>query len=145
MSYTEEDEPRIRVLTEMGLTNTRPIRIKGVAISPREFLLRCVPPPDVRVRDVAGVMVVVKGEEQRELVCHTYTIVHEYHKKYGVSALAYLTGVPLSIASQVLAKGGVREKGVLPSESAIEPKPFIAQLARRGIKIHETIRRTRVL
>jgi len=145
MSYTEEDEPRIRVLTEMGLTSTKPIQIGEVAVSPREFLLRCAPPPDVRVRDVAGVVVEVKGEEQRERVSRTYTIVHSYHERYGVSALAYLTGVPLSIASQMLAKGDIKEKGVLPPELAIKPQPFTAELARRGVKIHETTTKTRVL
>jgi len=145
MSYTEEDEQRIRVLAEMGLTSTKPMRIGRAAISPREFVIRCAPAPDVRVKDVAGVIVEVKGEEQHEQVSRTHTIVHGYHQKYGVSATAYLTGVPLSIASQMLAKEEIKEKGVLPSELAIEPQPFIAQLARRGIKIHETVTRTSVL
>jgi len=73
------------------------------------------------VKDVAGVMVEVKGEEQREKVTRTYTIVHNYNEEYGVSALAYLTGVPLSIASQMLAREEIREKGVLPSDLAVEP------------------------
>jgi len=145
MSYTDEDEPRIRVLTEMGLTSTKPIRIGEAAVSPREFLLRCAPPPDVKVKDVAGVLVEVKGEEQREQVSRTYTIVHGYQEEYGVSALAYLTGVPLSISSQMLARGDIKERGVLPSEQVVEPQPFVAQLARRGIKITETMKKTRVL
>lgn len=145
MSYTEEDEQRIKILTEMGLTSIKPLQIGTITFSPREFLLRCAPPPDVKVKDVAGIMVEVKGGEQRERVSHTYTIVHKYHEKYGVSAIAYLTGVPLSIASQMLAKGEIREKGVLSSESAIKPQPLIAQLTRRGIQIHETTARTRVL
>ena len=145
MSYTEEDEQRIRVLTEMGLTSTKPVRVGSVDVSPREFLLRCAPPPDVKVKDVAGVTVEVKGEEQRERVSRTFTVVHGYQEKYGVSALAYLTGVPLSIASQMLARGDIREKGVLPPELAIKPQPFIAQLARRGVKIHETTERARAL
>jgi len=39
MSFTSEDEQRIRALAEMGLTSTKPIRIGSVAFSPREFLL----------------------------------------------------------------------------------------------------------
>jgi len=145
MSYTEEDEPRIRVLTDMGLTSTKPIDIKGATISPREFLLRVAPPPDARIKDIAGVVVEVSGEKRTAKVKLTYSIVHQYHAKYGVSAIAYLTGVPLSIASQMLANGEITSKGVLPPETAILPRPFFTELAKRGIKIHETIQTTKTI
>lgn len=145
MSYTEEDEQRIKVLTEMGLTSTEPVTVNGATVSPREFLLRLAPPPDVRVRDAASVLVEVAGESRGEHVKCIYSLVQEYQEAYGVSATAYLTGVPLSIAAQMLARGEIRERGVLPPETAIPAKSFFAELAKRGIKIRETIQRTRTL
>jgi len=145
MTYTEEDEQRIKVLNEMNLTKTEPILVEGVKISPREFLLRVAPPPDVNAKDVAGILVEVTGTKEGEPVKRTYTLVYQYTKKYGVSALAYLTGVPLSIVSQMLAKGDIERKGVLPPETAIKPKALIAELSKRGVNISETIQRTRKL
>jgi len=145
MSYTDEDEQRINILKEMGLTNTKPIVVKGVKMSPREFLLQVAPPPDVKVKDAASIVVEVLGEKEGESTRCTYSLVYQYHEKYGVSALAYLTGVPLSIVSQMLAKGDIEQKGVLPPETAIKPELFIEELGMRRIKINETITKTHML
>jgi len=142
MSYTEEDEQRIRILKEMGLTNTKPVDVEGVKISPREFLLQIAPPPDVKVKDAASIVVEVLGEKDGESVQGVYGLVYEYHEKYGVSALAYLTGVPLSIVSQMLARKDIPEKGVFPPEIAINPEAFIEELGKRNIRIRETITKT---
>jgi len=145
MSYTEEDEQRIRVLTEMGLTSNEPMKVGETAITPREFLLRCAPPPDTDVRDAAGIVVDVIGEKDGESVKCTYDLAYKYHERYKTSALAYLTGVPLSIVSQMLAKGEIQERGVLPPETAVKPEAFTAELAKKGVQIHETIQRTHTL
>jgi len=144
MTYTEEDEQRIKVLTEMNLTKTEPI-LEDVKISPREFLLRVAPPPDVNAKDVAGILVKVTGSKEGESMKCTYNLVYQYNEEYGVSALAYLTGVPLSIVSQMLAKGEIEQKGVLPPETAVKPKALIAELSKRGVNINETIQKTRKL
>ena len=145
MVHREEDEQRIKVLNEMGLTSNEPVNFKGIEISPREFLLRCAPPPDAKAKDVAGAIVEVTGEKGGEKTRCIYSLVYPYHKRYGVSALAYLTGVPLSIASQMLARGEISERGVLPPEAAVKPKPFFAELTKRGTKINETIEINRTL
>jgi len=145
MTYTEDDEQRIKVLTEMDLTKTEPIIVGGIKVSPREFLLRVAPPPDVNAKDVAGILVEVTGEKEGEPMKCTYSLVYQYNEKYGVSALAYLTSVPLSIISQMLAKGEIKQKGVLPPETAIKPTSLIAELSKRGININETIQKTRKL
>jgi len=138
MSYVDEDEQRIRVLNEMGLTRKDPIQIGNMDISPREFLLRCAPPPDVNVRDAAGVVIEVNGEKSGSKVKHTYSLVCKYHEKYGVSALAYLTGMPMSVVTQMLARGDISEKGVVPAETGVKTEPFFSELAKRGVKILET-------
>ncbi|MFP3984484.1 MAG: saccharopine dehydrogenase family protein [Candidatus Bathyarchaeia archaeon] len=137
MSYVDEDEQRIHFLEDMGLTRREPVKVDAVEISPREFLLKCAPPPDVNVRDVAGVVVEVSGEKDGDKAKYTYSVVCPFHEKYGVSALAYLTGMPMSIVAQMLAKGDIAEKGVLPAELGVKPVPFFTELAKRGVKILE--------
>jgi len=145
MVHSEEDEQRIKVLNEMGLTSSKPIDFRGEKISPREFLLRSAPPPDSEAKDVAGVTVEVTGIKSGEKARCIYSVVLPYHEKYGTSALAYLTGVPLSIAGQMLARGEISDLGVLPPEAAVKPKPFFAELSKRDIKINETLETTRIL
>ncbi len=140
MSYVDKDEQRIQVLNEMGLTREQPIKVDGVEISPREFLVKCAPPPDVNVRDAAGVVVEVSGEKDGNKAKYTYSLVHKYHEKYGVSALAYLTGMPMSIVAQMLAKDQISDKGILPPEIGIKPELFFHELTKRGAKIVETTR-----
>lgn len=144
-SYTEEDKQRIKVLNEMGLTRHKPIDFQNIKVSPREFLLRCAPPPDVKAKDVASAIVEVTGEKRSEKVRCKYSVTCHFHEKYGVSAMAYLTGAPLSIVSQLLAKGEISGSGALPPEEAIPPKPFFAELATRGIEINESVETKRVL
>lgn len=144
MSITEEDERRIHVLKELGLTRKRPLQVASVHVSPREFLLRCVPPPRVDVRDVAGIVVEVAGEKNGVRTEYSYSLVQKYHEEYGVSALAYLTGVPMSIVAQMLARGDIAERGVLPAELGVNPAHLFEELAKRGIAIVEncqTLRR----
>jgi lysine 6-dehydrogenase len=142
MSYTQEDELRIKVLNELGLTRTDPIKIGEVEISPKEFLLKCVPPPDVKAKDAASLIVEIKGEKDGNAIKLTYSLVQRFHEVYGVSAIAYLTGVPLSIVSQMLAKEEIKEKGVSPPETAVPHEKFFKELAKRNIIINETFQKT---
>ncbi len=66
-------------------------------------------------------------------------LVYSCHEKYGVYVLAHFTEIPFSIVSPMLAEGEVPELGVLPPEVTVKPKPFFAELAKRGIKINETV------
>jgi len=142
MSYTEEDELRIKVLNELGLTKETPVKIDGVEISPKEFLLKCVPPPDVKAKDASSLIVEVKGEKNGLPTKITYSLVQKFHEEYGVSAIAYLTGVPLSIVSQMLARGETREKSVVPRKPAVPQEQLLQELAKRGITINETVETT---
>ena len=136
---------RIQGLVIYGHNKLEIHQIKGIKISPKEFLLQIAPPPDVKIRDAASLVVEVIGEKEETTMKCTYNLVYEYHGVYEVSALAYLTGVPLSIVSQMLGTRKNLEKGILPPETAIEPDLFLDELAKRDIKINETIMETHTL
>ena len=145
MVYTDEDEQRIKILNEMGMTATQPIKVDGVSVSPREFLLCVAPPPDINVRDAAGIVVTVNGRKNDESVEYSYTLVFRYHEKYGVSALSYLTGMPLSVVAQMLARGEIKQTGVMPPETAVNPEPFFKEITKRGVGITETAKKAHAL
>ncbi|UCH31410.1 MAG: saccharopine dehydrogenase NADP-binding domain-containing protein [Candidatus Bathyarchaeota archaeon] len=145
MSYIDKDEQRIHILNEMGLTRTEPIRLNGVEISPQEFLIKCAPPPDVNVKDTAGIVVEIIGKKNGFSSKYTYSLIRQYHKEYGVSALAYLTGMPMSVVAQMLAKDEELSGGIFPMELGIDSSPLFVQLAKRGVEILETCQTSHLL
>jgi len=136
-------------LINMGLASDKPIEVKGVKVAPRDVLLALVPPPSEIDRaekleesemDVLGCLLAeVKGEKEGEKT--TYTLhrtysIRETHKKFG-SAWAEVA-VPAVTTAVMLVKGEVKMKGVIPPEG-LEPEPFLAKLAEKGITFHERV------
>jgi saccharopine dehydrogenase-like NADP-dependent oxidoreductase len=93
-----------------------------------------------------GLVVEVTGtREGRRLAC-TYRNDHPPQDEWGgPSAYFKNVGIPLSIGVQMIARGQVERKGVVPPELAFSAQPFFAELARRGIRIHEEIVETGML
>jgi saccharopine dehydrogenase-like NADP-dependent oxidoreductase len=85
-------------------------------------------------------MVEVIGEGDGRGVKCTYTNDHPPQETWGAPGAYYKNvGIPLSIAAQMLAKGGCEGIGVRPPELAIPAQPFFDELARRGIRIYERV------
>ena len=65
---------------------------------------------------------------------------HPSMEEWGGKAAYYKNiAIPLSIGAQMIARGDVPLRGVIPPETAIDPQVFFAELARRRIMIHEKI------
>ena len=58
------------------------------------------------------------------------------HPEWKVAAGALDTGVPLSIAGQLLASGAIDRPGVLCPEIAVPPELFFDMLERRHMRVH---------
>lgn len=57
---------------------------------------------------------------------------------YGAAAhMPELTGLPLAIGTLMLARGDIHLPGVVAPEACIEPDPFIAELEKRGVTVHD--------
>ncbi|HID85935.1 MAG TPA: saccharopine dehydrogenase, partial [Anaerolineae bacterium] len=83
-------------------------RVGGIAVSGARV--------DVRGR---------KGDERRTLSYST------------ADKMGRLTGIPAAIGALMLARGEIAARGVFAPEGCIEPRPFLAELAQRGIEVHE--------
>ncbi len=63
---------------------------------------------------------------------------HWQHIALGAAAhMDLLTGLPLSIAGQMIAEGKVAEKGVMGPEAALDPDEFISRAIDGGIKFFQ--------
>ncbi|UCE16373.1 MAG: hypothetical protein JSV12_01800, partial [Candidatus Bathyarchaeota archaeon] len=143
-----ETVSKLKVLDEVGLTSNEAINAKGVTISPRKFLERyfgSLPKPKTQRGDeVHVVRVDVVGEKDGEKARCTFDVVNDPKPEWNASSSGFVTGVPASIVAQMLARGDIQLKGVMPSEACVRPELFIAELTKRGIEIHETLKPTRL-
>lgn len=63
---------------------------------------------------------------------------HPPQEQWGGMAAYYKNiAIPLSIGAQMISRADVKQHGVIPPETALDPEIFFAELARRKIEIHQ--------
>jgi len=143
-------EPIVASLHKMGLGSDKPIDVKGVRVAPKDVLLSLVPPPvesedkiaSGEVDFVGCYLAEVQGEKDGEKLTYTmHTGVHSMHETYEAYGTPWAdVAVPATITATMLAKGKIKVKGVIPPE-CLEPKPFLAEMAKAGMIFQETVTR----
>ena len=68
-----------------------------------------------------------------------YDIIDRFDARTGLSAMMRTTAFPASVVAQMMARGDTTEKGAVPQERCIPAAAFVAELARRDIKIEERL------
>lgn len=130
---------RLRLLIDLGFAQVSPLEVKGVQIVPRDFLSQLTSqlPRDEKPPASYGVLrVEACGKTKSQRTRYTLDLFRSPRSEYpGVSPTAITTGLPPSIVAQMIVLGKIRERGVLPPEACVEPEPFFAELARRGLRI----------
>ena len=131
----------LRVFADYGLTGTQSVAVQGRAISSREFVRSHILQYAAQVGGDGEwaflLHVEVHGWREGSRIRCEYRTSHPPRAEWGTSATARVTGVPASIGAQKLAQAEVSRTGVLAPEACFEPLPFFAELARRGILVHE--------
>ncbi|NPA91753.1 MAG: hypothetical protein GXO55_09960 [Chloroflexi bacterium] len=130
-------------LMRAGMLTTTPVRIQGqemAAIDAVRDILWHLPICKENPVWAYGLVVEVLGERNGRRVKCTYRNQHPPQEEWGgESAYFKNVGIPLSIGAQLIAHGQTLGVGVLPPEQAFPAEPFFAELARRGIIVHEEI------
>ena len=67
-----------------------------------------------------------------------YDIIDRFDAGTGLSAMQRTTAFPASVVAQMMARGLTTRKGAVPQERCIPPDAFVAELARRRIRIEES-------
>lgn len=123
----------MRVFLDYGLTGEEPFLVDGTALSPRAFLrahlLHRQPVLEGPVAFFLRVDVTGWNDEKQTAV--SYRSAHPI--EWGHAGTARMTGIPMSVGVQALARGEVARTGVMGPEAAFAPEPFFRQLAERGI------------
>jgi lysine 6-dehydrogenase len=122
----------IKEQKETGLLSKEPIDVRGGKVVPYDLTLKLweeIPKNRDNGPAASGLKVIVKGERKGKLVTYTADI---------VGRMAPGTGLPASIAALMMDAGEVTVKGVVAPEGCIDPDKFLAELLKRGAKIHQT-------
>lgn len=132
-----------KAMLESGLYSEEKIEVKGVETTAFEMMyeiLLALPESKETPLWAYGLVVEVFGQKDGRRVKHTLWNRHPPEEEWGGKAAYYKNiAIPLSIGVQMIARGDVPLRGVIPPETAIDPEMFFAELARRRIEIHETI------
>lgn len=129
-----------KTLVDLGLADEEPVETSSGPVIPREVLLatlRRLPPPKGPLHDVEATIVVVDGGIDDRPAQFTGAAMFRPPPE-GVSAGAFGTALPISVAARWLAEGRV-EAGVRPPETAFPAEAFLADLAEEGVEFQMTL------
>ena len=133
----------MKTMLTTGLFSEEPVEILNTQITPLAVmneLLLALPVNKENKLWAYGLVVEAWGKRGDQSIKTTYWSTHPPMETWGGPAAYYKNiGIPLSIGAQLLAKGQVKGRGVLPPEQAFDPQLFFAELAQRGIIIHEKV------
>lgn len=133
---------KIKLLRDLGFLDPEPVKVGGAEVSPRQLFHKLVPPrisfPDEP--DLVVLRVACSGLDSGHPMEVQLEMMEFADESTGFSAMERTTAFPAAIVAETIARGEL-ERGVIPLERVVPPAPFVAELARRGFALMETVRR----
>jgi saccharopine dehydrogenase-like NADP-dependent oxidoreductase len=132
-----------KAMLESGLYSEEPITVMGVETNAlemmHEVLLTLKETKETPVW-AYGLVVDVYGKKDGKDIKIRHWSEHPTMEEWGGKAAYYKNiAIPLSIGAQMIARGDVDVRGVVPPETAIDPIMFFEELALRGIHVKEEV------
>ena len=128
----------LKTLHKLGLDATKPVRVKGVEVSPRDVVAACLPDPaslgdKMSGKTCAGVLVTGVGTDGARRSTYLYHVVDNAWsmREYGHQCVVWQTAVNPVVALELLADGRWSGSGVLGPE-AFDAVPFLELLTAYG-------------
>ncbi len=150
VAYPPEFTKTIALFVQLGLANKNSLKVRGQEIVPYDVLasvINALPKPAEVELDVDVQRVDAHGEADGRKVTIRVDAVSVPNERWNIGGGTVGTGTPPSIIAQWLASGKIKERGVLPPESCVDPLPFFAELGARdrGISVVERYEETHTL
>jgi lysine 6-dehydrogenase len=131
----------MEAIRELGLLELAPLSVKGQQVSPRDVAIAAMGPRlrKAKGKDLLALRVVVTGVKAGKPVTHTWELVDRFDDKTGITAMERTTAFSLSITGLLQAEGALPSAGVFTPDECIPGERYIAELARRGVVIQESV------
>jgi len=140
----KEGGPGIEVLRTMallGLGSDRPVDVRGQSVTPKEFVLALLKrekllgvPAGVDAVDWEVCDIELRGSRAGTPVVRHAVARFPARRDWHLVATEYAVGVAGAIGAELIARGRIREVGVVPPERCIPAAEFREALRRRGIE-----------
>ncbi|MET2825408.1 saccharopine dehydrogenase family protein [Mesorhizobium shangrilense] len=127
-------------LKELGFLSED--KVSGIGASPREFLGRLLGPQlqyGPGEKDLCVMRNVFSGTQGGRAKTVTSDLIIERDLASGLFGMSLGVGYPASIVAQMLARREITTPGLLNPLLHVPDEPFFDALARRGIKVAETV------
>ncbi|MCX8068829.1 MAG: saccharopine dehydrogenase NADP-binding domain-containing protein [Anaerolineae bacterium] len=132
---------QLRAFYDLGLWDTRPIRVGEVEVVPREVFHALFEPkvtfPEDRDRVIVRVRAVGK-KEGRDAEAWV-ELIDDYDEATGFTAMERTTGWSAAIVAEMMARGDT-PRGAGGVETFVPARPFVAELRRRGLPVTEVVK-----
>ncbi|MEF8875033.1 MAG: saccharopine dehydrogenase C-terminal domain-containing protein, partial [Candidatus Thermoplasmatota archaeon] len=131
----------IKEFKRCGLLDTEPVEMEGTEIAPREFLSKIITPklePKEGERDMCVMWNTAEGKKDGDPIRIDYYMLDREDPEMGLTAMQRTTCFPPAISAEMIAKGEITEKGIVPPEDCIKGPVYekmIERLEEVGIKI----------
>ena len=127
---------KMNLLMESGYFSREKVKAGGVEVSPLEVSWAVLGKKlaEGDPRDVTVMRVIARGKKGKVV----YDMVDRFDEVNQVSSMGKTTGYTASIVAQMVGRGEIRGKGVLPPEKAVQGKDvdrLISELKKRGVRI----------
>ncbi|MBW2058499.1 MAG: saccharopine dehydrogenase NADP-binding domain-containing protein [Deltaproteobacteria bacterium] len=140
VAFPEETLRKMDALIEWGLTSTEPLRVKGISLSPREFLdafLERIEPVSGYVEEHKALQVEARGTRNGLGTTLCLETVVGSNRELDLTSSAYWAGVPASVVCQMIARGEIDRPGVFAPESIVEAGRLLEELRIKGIEVKD--------
>jgi lysine 6-dehydrogenase len=126
----------MEAIRELGLLDLAPVDVKGTKVVPRDLTVAAMGPRLTKPtgRDLVAMRVVVEGTKGGAPKRVGFELLDYYDESRGISAMMRTTGYSLSITGQMQASGEL-QPGVYTPDECIPADKYIAELAKRGVRI----------
>ncbi len=131
---------KMRLLIEAGFFSEKRIDVNGAAVSPLglSYAVLSKKLAEGAPEDMTVMRVEAKGKKRGKLMNITYDMVDYYDEKGGVTSMSRTTGYTCSIVTQMMGRGEIVGRGVIPPENALNAehvKKLLSELKARGVLV----------
>lgn len=129
-----------KFLVALGFGSKKALHIDGQDVYPRSVLshlIAAIPAPQGDPNDCEVMRVDLTGRKDGQAISSQVECIVFSHPRWKVSCGAFDTGVPPSIAAQMLGRGKATRPGVVAPEEAFSVSEFLAELETRGILVRK--------
>lgn len=138
IAFPSDFMAKLKFLVDLGLAQEQPVTVNGTQVAPRDLLIRLLesfPAEQVEPRDCDVLRVVATGMRGAQRIEIINQVVVLPYQRWGISAGALDTGVPLAIAGVLLARGEITHRGACGPELCVPLDSFFRELARYNMHV----------